>query len=270
MADSIGATPGEVPTGPKPLLKTLRKAWYSPAYSDLKITCNGWEWEVHRVIVCHASEFFKSCCENFKEASTGIVDLPDDDREVVGAMLTYLYTADYNDKINIGVPRTLFQVHVHTIADKYGILDLCRVAEAKFAELATSEWKGPDFAQAVEEMFTTAPDSKRILQKTALSIVVKHAKVLFTDESSVFAEISRKVAPFAHEVSTQLLTAKLREGENELRYECPACKETFICKKFAVAPDDFTAFYAYCPCCNRKHHTHRFTVVESRFERTTA
>ncbi|KAM3417136.1 hypothetical protein BST61_g8711 [Cercospora zeina] len=268
MSDSIGAKPPALPEDYQPIFKRLKSAWDSSIYSDFKITCNGLEWEVHRVIVCQASQFFASCCKNFKEASTGAVDLPDDNKSAVDAMLTYMYTADYSDKgkffsVSFFEP-ILFNVHVHTIGDKYGMPDLCKLAEAKFAELAAKCWRTAGFAKAVEEMYTTAPDSKRNLQKTAVEIVVKHSEALFKDDKSNFAEITRKVAPFAYAVSSELLAAKDRKKDNELRYQCPGCQRTFIREKFASSSGYNKQSSAGCPWTCGQYSVGAFKVVESK------
>ena len=82
-------------------------------YSDFKITCKGAEFNVHRAIVCSASDFFKALCDSgfkvsscsgdfskmvidaLQEQSAGSVDLPDDDPETVKRMIDFLYTGRY-------------------------------------------------------------------------------------------------------------------------------------------------------------------------------
>ncbi|KAF2207049.1 hypothetical protein CERZMDRAFT_4945, partial [Cercospora zeae-maydis SCOH1-5] len=154
----------------------------SSDYSDLKITCDGSTWDVHRNIVCPASPFFKSCCEKFKEAQTGVIDLPDDSKDAVHALLSYIYTADYKTDEGLGDQKMLFQVRVHTIADKYDLLELCTLAESKFAALVSTEWHGEGFALAVKEMYAVAPDSKQTLQKVAVETAIEHAADLLKDE----------------------------------------------------------------------------------------
>ncbi|PPJ53013.1 hypothetical protein CBER1_11333 [Cercospora berteroae] len=265
MADSITATPPLPAANHQPIFKKLKSAWESSDYSDLKITCDGLEWNVHRVIVCPSSPFFASCCKNFKEASSGVIDLPDDNKHVVDAMLTWMYMADYNDDDPAtNIPAPLFDVQVHTIGDKYGIPDLCQLAEAKFAVLAATEWESSGFALAVREMYKTAPDSKVALQECAVKNVVKHAKVLFKEKKSKFADISRTVAPFAHQVSTELM-AKKQQREGEIRYQCPGCSKTFVCEKFGTNSHNggyYNGHYVKCLSCLDQFAISQFKIIE--------
>ncbi|KAF2207048.1 hypothetical protein CERZMDRAFT_51834, partial [Cercospora zeae-maydis SCOH1-5] len=245
------------------LLMASKSAWESSDYSDLKITCGGLEWNVHRVIVCLSSPFFVSCCKNFKEASSGIIDLPDDNKRAVDAMLTWMYTADYDDnEATTGITPPLFNVFVHTTGDKYGMPDLCKLAEAKFAVLAATEWQSSGFAQAVREMYATAPESKEALQECAVKCAVKHAKVLFKDKKSEFADISRTTAPFAHQVSTELM-GKCQEREGEVRYQCPSCQKSFVCEKFPgqSSRKSYSSAYVNCMYCHVQYSSSQCIIV---------
>lgn len=97
----------------------------SGKYSDLKITCCGQEFDVHRVVLCTASRFFAAACDGefkvspfdrarrtlslfvrarliksltkLQEAQTATIDLPDDDPQTLHRVLSYLYTTNYED-----------------------------------------------------------------------------------------------------------------------------------------------------------------------------
>lgn len=239
MEDAVDASPGEKPKGFKSPLDILEKLWRTGQYSDLTITCNGSQWKVHKAIVCLASDFFKACCNNFKEASSGVIDLPGDRADAVNALLKYIYTADYNG------PRypepVLFNVFVHTIGDKYGMRNLCQLAEAKFEKRATEEWQSDAFADSIMEMSLTSPDSKRVLFKTAANIAVKHAKELFTGKKTKFQETVRKVAPFAFEVTSRVMVSQPSE-DITTKFKCPCCAKSFNV-------DNKYSWFIYCCYC---------------------
>jgi hypothetical protein len=51
---------------------------------------------VHKKVLCGQSDFFEKACEGgFKEASSGVIDLTDDDPDAVKAMVQFCYTVNY-------------------------------------------------------------------------------------------------------------------------------------------------------------------------------
>lgn len=257
MEIAVDASPGEKPKGFKSLLDILERLLLTEEYSDLTITCHGSEWKVHKAIVCIASDFFKACCKNFKEASSGVIDLPDDRADAVNALLVYIYTADYDDsKEDLNFRPLLFNILVHTIGDKYGMRNLCQLAEAKFEKRATEEWQSDAFADSIMEISLTSPDSKRVLFNIAAEIAAKHAKQLFTGKETKFQETVRKVAPFAFEVTSRLMAPQPSEDMRYTRCECPLCAKTFVVDKKSTP----TGRLMYCCYCGRQGQPDEFKL----------
>ncbi|KAM0442732.1 hypothetical protein ACHAQK_003787 [Fusarium lateritium] len=70
-------------------------------FSDMTIICGGREFKAHRAVVCTQSSFFdKAMSSNFKEATSRVVELPEDDPDVVEHFLEFLYTGTYSDGVN--------------------------------------------------------------------------------------------------------------------------------------------------------------------------
>ncbi|KAK3941396.1 hypothetical protein QBC46DRAFT_448661 [Diplogelasinospora grovesii] len=75
---------------------TVRQLFRTSAYSDFRITCGGYEFNVHKAVICPRSQFFAKACDGpFKEASTGVVALDGDDPLAVAMMVQYFYLLNY-------------------------------------------------------------------------------------------------------------------------------------------------------------------------------
>ncbi|KAL9012086.1 MAG: hypothetical protein Q9173_003122 [Seirophora scorigena] len=70
-------------------------------YHDLKITCQGSEWKVHRAVLCARSKVFKKACQpGFKEADlSNPIKLDDLHPIMVEKLIHYLYNSDYDDTV---------------------------------------------------------------------------------------------------------------------------------------------------------------------------
>lgn len=199
-----------------------------------------------------------------QEASSGVIDLPDDRADAVNALLWYAYTANYDDtkesSVSDGqlIPRPmLFNVLVHTVGDKYGMRNLCQLAEAKFEKHATTGWRSDGFADAIIEMSLTSPDSKRVLLTIAAEIAITHAADLFTGEETRFQETVRNVAPFAFKVTSILLESRRSNLlVTEKRLRCMICARSFI---IDTNPGTTSISCWYCGICQ---YVDRFEALE--------
>lgn len=201
---------------------------------------------------------------DLQEASSGIIDLPDDRADAANALLWYAYTANYDDTKECSVsdgqliPRPmLFNVLVHTVGDKYGMRNLCQLAEAKFEKHATTGWRSDGFADAIIEMSLTSPDPKRVLLKIAAEIAITHAADLFTGEETRFEETVRNVAPFAFKVTSILLESRQSNLlATERRLRCVIFARSFI---IDTNPGTTSISCWYCGICQ---YVDRFKAME--------
>ncbi|PPJ53014.1 hypothetical protein CBER1_11332 [Cercospora berteroae] len=211
MASSI--RPDEAPIDHKPLVDNIQQLFASSEYSDLKIVCEGKIWNVHRNIVCTACPFLKLRCQNFQDVRTTVIHLSHDRKSAVQALLSYIYTADYKTDDSMDSEAMVFQVRVHTIANKYGLSKLSALAEFKFLAIAKGSWASSGFATAIEEMYTVTPDTKKELQYIAIRIAVEHVDVLLGDEWSSLARLSRRLPAFAFDLSRELMARKAKKTD---------------------------------------------------------
>jgi hypothetical protein len=81
------------------LRSALASLFECAKYSDLTIVCGAKRYPVHRVLLATRSSFFEGACrDGFQEASTGVIDLTEDDAEAVEHMVHYFYHLDYLSK----------------------------------------------------------------------------------------------------------------------------------------------------------------------------
>ncbi|KAF2788579.1 hypothetical protein K505DRAFT_366350 [Melanomma pulvis-pyrius CBS 109.77] len=76
---------------------SIIKAFNDGDYSDLVITCGNLRLDVHKLVLCTGSKFFRNACRFGvgKEAEDQCIDLPTDDPEMVRRMIVFFYTGDY-------------------------------------------------------------------------------------------------------------------------------------------------------------------------------
>ncbi|CZT15061.1 uncharacterized protein RCC_00968 [Ramularia collo-cygni] len=214
----IAASPEEAPPPYKPMVDSIASLFDDPKYSDFEIECGDKIWRVHKNIVGSRSDVLdRAFSGQFKEASGNFIALLDDEGCVVREMLRYIYTSDYHDEHylwpsdeddeNYCYKPMLFNVLMHTTADKYNIPALADLAAAKFKARAVKEWITEDFANAIEEMYDTAPDSKKAMHACAVSTAVEHAQDLYENRlCGRFREVASKTPAFTSAFAARLVS----------------------------------------------------------------
>ncbi|KAK3676934.1 hypothetical protein LTR78_003139 [Recurvomyces mirabilis] len=191
------------------ILDGIAQAYKDKEYADLEIICADKTWKAHKLVLCKQSDFFKKACSgDFKEGKQNKIELPDDDKQAVDAILAFLYTHKYGDEGNSQSdtsPMSL-DIRVFTIADKYFIEPLKVYAASKFQPRTTGEWKSPEFAQAIEELYTAGPPTDRSLRNMVLSVVRDNVDELYgnKDQYAAFHKIISSIGDFAADVAESL------------------------------------------------------------------
>ncbi|KAL5120812.1 hypothetical protein ACEQ8H_001293 [Pleosporales sp. CAS-2024a] len=76
-------------------LADIKSLLESGKYSDLTITCQGFEWKVHKAIICSQSKVLEAATRFGKEEAENHIDLPEDQPEMVEYMLGFMYEREY-------------------------------------------------------------------------------------------------------------------------------------------------------------------------------
>ncbi|KAI9047406.1 hypothetical protein LZ554_008850 [Drepanopeziza brunnea f. sp. 'monogermtubi'] len=169
----------------------------SGKYSDLKITCHGKEFVVHRAVVCLQSKPLAAAIDGkFKEAITGQIDLEGNEPAVVEAMLKFMYTSDYPDgresdrghtkppppRVGATAPETghslLFNTKVYLIGEQLDVQPLKELAKKKFEEIIGDQWNSASFVASLKLLYEGTPEKDRLLKDVATKTAWLNAKQL--------------------------------------------------------------------------------------------
>lgn len=125
-----------------------------------------------------------------------------------------------------------------TIADKYFVPPLKTLAAKRFEIRAASQWKSTDFAQAVSEVYTSAPGND--LKDTIIKVIARHDIALLKEprDDTSLLEVMRKTPELGVDISVALVSRVpfvaedlyLCEAcEREFEFRCPDPEESFRC-----------------------------------------
>ncbi|KAH0541720.1 hypothetical protein FGG08_003812 [Glutinoglossum americanum] len=193
----------------------------SSKYSDLKIRCEGQEFNAHKIVLCGQSKYFSAMCDgDWKEGVDGVIELKEDDASVVKAMLHFLYRFDYDGSGNDQgrVSPMFFNSRVYSIADKYDVPALRLLAKEKFEEAVGTCWNMDDFVHVIPEVYDSTPPTDRGLRDIVVKVTHEHIKTLL--EKKEFQYAIEETVGFAADI------IRLMAGGGNLvrrKYECPNC-----------------------------------------------
>ncbi|CRG89531.1 hypothetical protein PISL3812_06567 [Talaromyces islandicus] len=201
----------------------------SGEYSDFLISCSGRDFQVHRLVICPKSSYFRTLCkDNFKEGISQKLELVDEDPDVFQAVLTFLYTGIYetdkitgppedettqaaegscgssvdseNDEENRrqGRPATtddiLAHVQLYASGDKFDIRDLKDVSAKMFRnQLHRTPVENLDIPLIVQTVYTCTPNNDASLRPVLIDYCVQNLNTLLVqpEMALVLAEMGQ-------------------------------------------------------------------------------
>ncbi|KAL8367056.1 hypothetical protein RB599_010967 [Gaeumannomyces hyphopodioides] len=207
-----------------PIYSSLRPVRDSGKYSDLVVTCKSQTFNAHRVVLCSQSEFFdKACGGPFIEASSGKIDLPDDDPALVQKLMDFFYTGDYTQttkasdgceskptsrsptvahaaggqkgaEVSDDTCSILFdEAKVYIMADKFIIPALKDISLERFRSAANraegmSSWQCDSFPLVADEIYNSTTRSDLALKEILCRLLVNKRgnKELWSSMQPVF------------------------------------------------------------------------------------
>ncbi|KAI5799122.1 hypothetical protein DFH27DRAFT_611510 [Peziza echinospora] len=166
LLPSIGGLPS--PQSANPTSSTF---FESPMITLLAGTSQRRYW-AHKDVLCTVP-FFRECLEtSFLETHTNIIELPDDDPEAIGSMVSFLYSEEYFPRIvRMHGNRALeplpdghehtrsLHVQVHTTAEKYNIPNLRDLA---FRKVFLIDAVDMEFLNFLREVYTLTPPTSKL------------------------------------------------------------------------------------------------------------
>jgi hypothetical protein len=178
--------------------------------TDFKIECGIRSWDVHRfVLFLHSDVLAAACSRNFKEATTGTVDLSDDNPDSVDALVQYCYKLDYGlPQLSLISNEFLFHLQVCIVADKYDIAPLQTLATHKFRHLCTTTkiylQHFAEVAALAYEFSEPAKDVRAIIVETAIEQNLIAEETLDEEGANPFVDFMRSCGDLAIDVAVAL------------------------------------------------------------------
>lgn len=171
--------------------------------------------------------------------------MSDDEPSIVGKMIDYLYTLDYDDRPSSSMvaeeakqqqqaratdqaPSLLINAKVYIIADKYELEALKWFACSKYKKVLWNTWNTPFFPESACHVLENTMETDRLLRDVIVRVASEHAKdLLDRDEfvemlrnhGDIAADILRKVVKGCDQPALEQRGAGLDYGASLVQQE---------------------------------------------------
>lgn len=135
-------------------------------FSDVTLTLNGKNFEVHRAILAARSSVFKALFEidMNKEKKTDVVEIKEDDCEAFVELLHFIYTGKVNNLDK-------FAYNLFRLSDKYDLRDLKRICERSLSSTLK-------FDNAIDFLILAELHGAQKLKRSAVNFIVSNISTL--------------------------------------------------------------------------------------------
>lgn len=160
---------------------------------------------------------------DIQEASTGIIDLPENEPAVVETMIEFLYTHSYSDGHeqtdckwdNVDSGPLIMNLKMYVIGEQYNIQCLKQYAARKYEDIVGKHWNSVSFVASLHMMYECTPESDRVLKDIAIAVAGNNMRSLCDRED--FVKLCKEVNEIAVEVMKYSFT------KNRLLKPCNQC-----------------------------------------------
>ncbi|KAL8923442.1 MAG: hypothetical protein Q9172_003139 [Xanthocarpia lactea] len=143
----------------------------------------------HAAYLSQSPVFEKICHGRFQESLTFEIKLPEDDPEVIRALIQYLYTGNFHDFGTIksgrgskGAGSQLARLYV--TAEKYQLQVLKELVLSKFGSVLDPEERPIDFLCMAESMYEITPDTDTLWRNFFKSFAARLEKPIWMSKPS--------------------------------------------------------------------------------------
>ncbi|KAF1345124.1 hypothetical protein BDV97DRAFT_372359 [Delphinella strobiligena] len=232
-------------------------------FSDMKIKFSDQEILAHKSTLSSKSEyFFKAFSGQFPVATSGEIDLgDDDDPEAVRAMIRHIYDLPYDQIADDAVPESAYPIHiddenktcsnnlmfhigVFTVADKYDVPSLRALVVKVVKRVMEASWVSDQFIAAVKATcFLTAPNlADNSLQQAFASFCASK----FDD--IVLKPTFKAILEEENSLGSMLLIERMKEGSKDGQHlwRCEDCSGLALTQNSAYPTrNEHPCRYAY-------------------------
>ncbi|QDS73368.1 hypothetical protein FKW77_007158 [Venturia effusa] len=247
------------------LRKGVSNVFESGEYSDLTVRCQNKDFNVHKVVVCAQSDWFKNACKTtFQEGQSGLITLPDEEYNAIQGLLQHMYEFRYNGPGAEDASALAYHLDLYTVADKYQCAGLRQLAIERFSAAAHHNWNSPELVEAIKTIYKTPAVVNHKLRESALDVVLNHLKKLVSsadrrnyprtsENDDTFTALLETEGEFSKDVIQAMLThdddSERRKWPSLINYgmaeiKCLDCNTTW---RISNRSEHFRPIEARCP-----------------------